>query len=167
MDAEYQEIAMNFDRYPGTLIVPVADQIKQIYSLFEYSPEYIIDQAVEACMCRASAFRNIANFAHRLANDLERLEEIHRGDDYKWVTEWRNPDVFLKHSDRLITIEQATMEMQREFVNYKLYMEGGYLPYRFEHVLHDGSLVLKKCQDYEEFFDRLSFIQQPSQPYLR
>lgn len=158
MDAEYQEILAHFDDYPETLIVPVADQIKQIYALFDYSPEYIIDQAVEACMSRASAFRNIANFAHRLANDLERLEEVQRGDDLRRTSEWRTPDLFVRHSDRLITIEQATFDMQRQFENYKLYMDGGFLPYRFEHVLPDGSLVLKKCANYEEFFDRLSFV---------
>lgn len=144
-----------FESVPEIVIVPVAEPIRQIYSLFDHSPEFIIDQAIEACMSRASAHANIANFAMRLANQLEALEERRRGDRH--LTEWRNPDAFVRLSDRLITIEQATFEIQRQLELYKLYNPIGFLPYRFEHVLGDGSLVLKRCESKEEFFDRLSF----------
>lgn len=156
---DFFDALSSFTEVPETVVIDVSRPIRTIYALFSASPEFILDQIVEACSCKTTAYRDIANMTRHLHTDLSQTEEDIRAmqrESGKNNNVWPYPAVSL--IDKMITIEQSALDIFHQFDLFKLYVAGGYLPYRYEHVYGDGSLVLRKYQDSDEFFDRVAFL---------
>jgi len=158
-DISYSDAVDDFNNLPHTVVIDVSRQIRTINSLFSASPEFIIDQIVEACSYRATAYRDIASMTRYLHLHLSQAEEelklLGQENGVK-QNPWPYPSVTL--IDKMITIEQSALDIFHQFELFKLYVMSGFLPYRYEHTFGDGSLILKKYDDCEEFFDRVAHL---------
>lgn len=155
----YFDAVEDFNSLPKMVVIDVSKQIRMINALFSASPEFIIDQIVEACSYKPTAHRDIANMTRYLHLHLSQAEEelkLLGQENGVGQNPWPYPSVTL--FDKMITIEQSALDIFHQFDLFKLYVMSGFLPYRYEHTFGDGSLILKKYDDCEEFFDRVAHL---------
>lgn len=164
------EILSGYTALPNKVVLDLSRPVRRIFSVFEpcpmniIGPEYIVDQAIEACTCRTSAHRDIAKFAHRLMQDMQvneehrriAMQEFGRPPELVRNNEWPYPPIPML--DQAITVEQATLDIFDEFISLKLYLNNQYLPYRYEHMIAHNAVMLMKYQSAEEFFDRIAYL---------
>lgn len=158
MDEHLDQLLVSFTRSPTLIVIEMQDPLRKICSQFDASPEFILDRAVEACAYRASAFRDISNFARYLHHDLADVVEIRNIQDretrmypHQLGFQGRNKVDLI---GTMIAIEQAVLDMLDVFVAYELYLNNTYMPYRFEHLLDPKTMVLRKVDTIDEFLER-------------
>lgn len=162
MDAEpdFFEVLKELNELPDSIVIDISKPVNRIRSVFQHnvSPEFIVDQAIEACGSRVSAHRDIANFASRLMQNLKDWNEQVESEGMSFrpygLQQRNNVDVF----DVGIVVEQATLDLFDTLMEFKLHRTGGIMPYQFDHILSDGSVLLKKCGSPEELFDRVAYL---------
>ncbi len=167
-DNAYGELVSVFDSLPTAVIIDLSEPVRKIGSVFKpdprnlIGPEYVIDRAIEACRVRTTAHRDIGLFSTRLLKDLRDLKERRNlsVQEFKRISgneegEWPYPSTDLM--DMMVTIEQATLDIFDILQAYKMYVSNRYLPYRYETMMPDGTVILKRCQTLEEFLDLIAY----------
>lgn len=164
------EILHDFTMLPTSIVMDLSQPVRRIFSVFDPSPmnligpEYVIDQAVEACTSRISAHRDISKFARRLLGDLQAtkerrsiaLQEFSRDSDY--VRNLEHPYPHVGFLEQAIIVEQAALDMLDQFLLFKLYVNNQWLPYRYETMESPHAVMLTKFQTAEEFLDRIAYV---------
>lgn len=157
-EPDFTEVLNELDTYPEVVVIDISKPVNRIRSMFQeqVSPEFIVDQAIEACTSRGSFERDVRHFSNRLLKDLNDWDEQVECETMKFRP-YGNRAPNVNNFDTVIAVEQATLDLFDKFKEYKLYGRSGFMPYHFDHILSDGSVMLRKCGSAEEFFDRVAY----------
>lgn len=125
---------------PEHVVIGVGRPVNGVSSLFDYSIEFVLNEMIDAIGDRIMA-------PQRLNRTMRHLGPV-------------IADVPVTHHhgliDRMVAIEQAALDISDYLNEMKLYLYGRYLPYQFETLMNDGSILLKRVRDYQEFSDRVA-----------
>jgi len=125
---------------PVHVVIGVRKPVLRLSTMFEYSIEHLLDGIIEAVADKNTVSHNLNHLSKRLmglVKDTPNFEEF-------------------GYIDRMVALEQCALDIAQYLDDYRLYLYGRYLPYRFETLMVNGSILLMRVQNYDEFCERIS-----------
>lgn len=129
---------------PDIIVVACSKPVATLRSLFGSDTEFVLSKIVEACTDKVSSNIRLANLAGTIYSGLAHSKPAGR----------------VTMMESMVTLEQCSLDIRDSIFSYGCYINNRWLPYTFEKLLPDCSVLLQKPQSYEEFVDEIMWISQ-------
>jgi hypothetical protein len=139
---EYSLYQSHIQWLPSKVIIPASAPVKHISLVFGTDNELIICKILEALSDGVTSNIRIAKIADEVYDGLS--------------IGTRGPKNRVAYLDKVVSLEQARLDIKDILKVNGCYVESRWMPYLYETILPDYSLLLTLPKSFDEFCDNLS-----------
>jgi hypothetical protein len=126
---------------PSKIIIPASDPIRRITLIFGPDSELVVSKILDALNDEVTSNIKIAKIADEIYDGL--------------VLGSRGPVNRVAYLDKMVGLEQAGLDLRDVLRASGCYVQNRWMPYLYETILSDYSLLLVLPRSLEEFHDNL------------
>lgn len=141
LEGRYSFYETHVQSLPSKVIIPTSTPIKQISLIFGSDSELVVSKILDALSDRITSNVKISKIAGEIYDGLSMGV--------------RGPIDRVAYLDKMIGLEQASLDVSDILKNNGCYIQDRWMPYLYETILPDYSLLLILPRSLDEYHDTM------------